>query len=59
MKPKGLTKKTKTQQQGAKVRIVPLTLLVKINALWSDSFRLFVAGFTWSGGKKKKSKLTV
>lgn len=32
-------------------------LLGKINGLESESFRLFVAGFTWSG--EKKSKCTV
>jgi len=28
----------------------PLIPLDKINALWSDGFRLFVTGFTWSWG---------
>lgn len=53
MKLKDSRVKGEKKNKGGEVRTVPLTLLEKINALRSGSFRLFVAGFTWSGEKIK------
>lgn len=44
------------KNQSREVKTVPLILQGKINALQSDGFRLFVPGFTCSGGKKIKAR---